>query len=201
MVNYFSTKNLLKSILAGILIGLSGFAFLSISNKIIGAILFSLGLMAVVLLEQKLYTGLIGYAKYSDLFDVLIVLVGNFLGSALMGVICHPLVQEQSADIITNKLNIAPFETFIKSIICGMLIYLAVELYKHKQDLLCLIIPVTIFVLTNTEHCIANMFYCFASSQFDIRMLYFIPICIVGNSIGSIIIRLLQKQNENQNEC
>lgn len=185
--------NLLKkSILAGILIGLGGFAFLSIENKIVGSILFSFGLISIVLLGQKLYTGMIGYAKWSELSSMIIILVGNFIGSALIGIICSPFVNLLSKCVITNKLNTTTSNMFIKSIICGMLIYLAVELYKQKENLLCLILPVVIFILSGAEHCIANIFYCFASSYFDIRMIYFIPICIIGNSIGSIIIRMLQ---------
>lgn len=187
--------NLLKkSILAGILIGLGGFAFLSIENKIVGSILFSFGLISIVLLGQKLYTGAIGYAKWSEWSSMIIILVGNFIGSALMGIVCSPFVNLLSTYIIISKLNMTIPTIFIKSIICGMLIYLAVELYKHKENLLCLILPVVIFILSGAEHCIANIFYCFASSHFDVRMIYFIPICIIGNSIGSIIIKLLQRE-------
>ena len=76
--------NLLKkSILAGILIGLGGFAFLSIENTIVGSILFSFGLISIVLLGQKLYTGMIGYAKWSELSSMIIILVGNFIGSVI----------------------------------------------------------------------------------------------------------------------
>lgn len=193
MTKQSTTINLLKkSILAGILIGLGGFAFLSIDNKIIGSTLFSFGLISVVLLGQKLYTGIIGYAKWSERLSVIIVLVGNFIGSALMGVMCSPFINLLSTYVITNKLNTTIPNMFIKSIICGMLIYLAVELYKHKQNLLCLIFPIVIFILSGAEHCIANIFYCFASMNFDVRMIHFIPICIIGNSVGSIIIRMLQ---------
>ena len=193
MIKQNKTINLLKkSILAGILIGLSGFAFLSVENKIVGSILFSFGLISIVLLGQKLYTGVIGYAKWSEWSSMIIILIGNFIGSALMGIICSPFVNLLSKCVITSKLNITISNMFIKSIICGMLIYLAVELYKHKQNLLCLILPVVIFILSGAEHCIVNIFYCFASLNFDIRMIYFILICIIGNSIGSIIIRMLQ---------
>ena len=196
MTKMTATLNLYKkSILAGIFIGIGGFTYLSVDNKILGAILFSFGLISVVILNQKLYTGIIGYVGLRrGHYYLFTTLIGNIFGAGLISLLISPLINEQAVKIVENKLNNPLPETFIKSIICGMLIYLAVELYKHKQDLLCLILPVVIFILTEAEHCIADVFYCFASCIFDIRMLYFIPICIIGNSIGSIIIRWIQEE-------
>jgi formate/nitrite transporter FocA (FNT family) len=53
-------KSKIQSILAGILIGIGAYAYVSISNLYIGAFIFSLGLISVFILEAKLFTGKIG---------------------------------------------------------------------------------------------------------------------------------------------
>ena len=44
-------KYLIKSILAGIMIGIGGTIYLSLDNKIIGAFLFAIGLFIIVVKE------------------------------------------------------------------------------------------------------------------------------------------------------
>lgn len=42
------TKEYIKAILAGMMIGLSGFVYLSVENKIVGSFLFSFGLITIL---------------------------------------------------------------------------------------------------------------------------------------------------------
>ena len=69
-LNIFSNmKNLiLKSILAGVLISLASIIYLNCSDKIIGSILFSIGLIAVIFLEANLFTGKVGYINSKKSF-------------------------------------------------------------------------------------------------------------------------------------
>lgn len=50
----------IRSIIAGILIGIGAYAYVSISNKVLGAFLFSIGLISVFSLQAHLFTGKIG---------------------------------------------------------------------------------------------------------------------------------------------
>lgn len=50
-----------KSILAGILIGLGVIINLQSENPIIGALLFSFGLLTIIRMQLNLYTGKIGF--------------------------------------------------------------------------------------------------------------------------------------------
>ena len=47
---------LIKSIFAGIMIGIGGVVFLSLNNKILGAIFFSIGLLVICMFDMYLYT-------------------------------------------------------------------------------------------------------------------------------------------------
>ena len=53
-------KFLIKAIMAGIMIAIGGTIFLSMEDKIIGAILFSIGLFIIVTRDLNLYTGKVG---------------------------------------------------------------------------------------------------------------------------------------------
>lgn len=54
-------KLIRKSILAGIMIGISSTVYLSVNNKIIGALLFSIGLFMICSFKMYLFTGKVGY--------------------------------------------------------------------------------------------------------------------------------------------
>ena len=62
-------KHLIKSILAGIMIGIGATTYLSLKNKIVGSILFTIGLFIILTKELNLYTGKIGYIVYKVSFD------------------------------------------------------------------------------------------------------------------------------------
>ena len=57
----YNIEILIKSILAGIMIGIGGTIYLSLDNKIVGSILFVIGLFIIVVYSFNLYTGKIGY--------------------------------------------------------------------------------------------------------------------------------------------
>lgn len=51
----------LKAAAAGIMIGIGGAVYLTLENKVIGAVLFGVGLYTIVLNGLFLYTGKVGY--------------------------------------------------------------------------------------------------------------------------------------------
>ena len=44
------------------------------------------------------------------------------------------------------------------------------------------------FILSGFEHCVANMYYFFVSNVFNLKVLLYLLIMVLGNSIGSIVI-------------
>ena len=77
---------LIKGIYAGIVIGIGGIAYLAIQNKIVGSFIFSVGLLTVCMYSLNLYTGKVGYIlvnKVSYILELLISLIGNFIGTFL----------------------------------------------------------------------------------------------------------------------
>lgn len=182
-----------KSTLAGLLISLGATAFLTVDNKIVGALLFSIGLTAVILLEANLYTGKIGYVNSkAKLISAALILIQNLLVALVCGLIFYSTKNNICENLWLNKLTKSWYEFLFDSIGCGICIYLSVELYKKTGSIFVIILGVLVFILSGFEHCIADIFYLSASMSFDLKSILYILTAIIGNSIGSLLIRFLQ---------
>ena len=194
-MQYKNVFNLIaKSILAGLLISLAGIVYLNCPDKIVGSLLFSLGLISVILLEANLFTGKIGYVNSKrSILDSLLILVFNLVAATIVGLI-YRCSSDAAASIAESKLLVFSeswWLTGLKSIGCGAAIYLAVEGYKKSKSLIPVILGVMVFILAGWNHCIADCFYMAAGSSSALAIPYLLVV-IVGNSIGSLLIRLLQ---------
>jgi len=186
-----------KSILAGILIGLGGFSNLRAKDATIGAVMFSIGLISVILLKCNLYTGKVGYARRITKIPALSAMcLLNILGAGLLGAATSPVISEAAFATMDKKLNRPLIYVFITSAVCGALIYLAVELFKIYRSIILIILPVFTFVATGADHCIANAYYLSAGKMFSIKALVYMLVCILGNAVGSLIISLMQVKPE-----
>ncbi len=183
-----------KGLCGGVIIGFGGVAFLLSPDKIIGAILFAIGLISVIIFQANLFTGKIGYiTKNSEnIKNLWLMLLLNIVGASVVGLIFSPICHEAAAALINRKLQINLLDAFIKSIGCGVSIQLAVSLFKKTNNIVTIILPVVTFILCGFEHCIANTFY--YVSALDIIsigvFLKYLIVYVIGNSIGAIITRI-----------
>ena len=201
-------KCFLKSILAGIMIAIGGTVFLSLENKVIGASFFSIGLIGVLVYSFNLYTGKIGYLitnfnlKYIK--DLVIILLGNFVGAYLVGFILrftrvYTVINEKANILASTKLNDNLISIFILSIFCGLLMYFAVNGFKKINDFgkyVVVYLAVVVFILCGFEHCIANMYYFSAADAWSLKTLGYVGIMVLGNSVGSFLIPIFDKFTE-----
>lgn len=198
-------KHLIKSILAGIMIGIGATTYLSLENKIVGSILFSIGLFIILTKELNLFTGKIGYIFNNGLAylkEVFITLIGNFIGTFSVGCILGftriaNLVSTEAERICTIKLNDDIISIFILSIFCGILMYLAVNGYKEAKDNFAkyagVFLGVSVFILCGFEHCVANMYYFTVAGMWSLKTLGYLGIMILGNTIGGVSFPLADK--------
>lgn len=185
-----------KSILAGSLIGFAACIFARCQEfeppigKLVGASLFSIGLIAVILLDTYLFTGKIGYvnSKQTLLISVIGLLI-NLLSAFLIGLIYRYIYGVQP--LMATRLLKPWYRVLVDGVGCGVLIYLAVELYKRSSKLICIILPVIAFILAGFEHCIATVAY-LGMSTITWRGVLYIILIAIGNAAGSLLIRLLQ---------
>ena len=181
---------LVKSILAGIMISVGCVVNLSCDNKYIGAILFCIGLITILLFNFNLYTGKVCYIpnnKPSYILQVLLILFGNILGCVIMGVL-FPITP---ISICTTKLSYDLQTVLIKSIMCGLLIYIAVDSYKKYKTLLPTLFCIPIFILSGYIHVIADTFYFVSAQAFNTNTIIYILVAAIGNAFGGMIIPFL----------
>lgn len=196
-----------KSVAAGIAILIGATVYLSCDNKVVGAILFSVGLLIVCHLNLNLYTGKVGYL-YDNSKDkttpkqVFICWVGNLIGVAMTAQYVRyaiPSIVNKADAVLQNKLSFVNnglwLEFFLLSVMCGILIFAAVEAFKHRTigDLI-IIFCVTAFIVCGFEHSIADMSYAFlgCTSYKEIpSIIIMILIATFGNAFGSIVFRML----------
>jgi formate/nitrite transporter FocA (FNT family) len=188
------SKCLLRSILAGMCIGIGGCVYIVCDVKWVGAILFSIGLFTILTYGMDLYTGKVGYAvdnPPSYVKDLLVIVIGNFIGTFILGMMM-PL--EGAQVLVAKKLeSFALMSVLFKGVLCGILMFIAADTFKTGKGPLATFICVPVFILAGFEHSIADMFYFCSAMEFSLDALAFIVVVIIGNAIGGMLIPFCRK--------
>lgn len=194
---------LMLSVLAGAFIGLGALYFVLVksdpslgfaASQVLGGMVFSLGLILVVVAGAELFTGnnLLALAwadRKISTFELLrnwaIVCVGNFIGAAGLALLVflsrHP--EMNNGAIAQEYLRIAeakavmPFWTaFFKGILCNVLVCMAVWMALAGRSVIdkavAIVFPISAFVAAGFEHSVANM--------------YFFPLAMLLQTVGTI---------------
>lgn len=179
-----------KSIGAAILIGLGNYALLKLGNPI-GPVIFALGLLGVCYMGQNLFTGKCGFLfedsiKFSDL---MIILAVNLLAGYLVGVI-FSFADKEIVTAAVSKVATWEFSLsfFIRAILCGVIMYIAVLLYR-KGTPLGIIYGIPLFIFCGFQHCIANIITLGVACTLHSSII----LAILGNFIGSLIMWYFSK--------
>ncbi len=179
-----------KSIGAAFLISLGNYALLKLGNPI-GPVIFALGLLGVCYMGQNLFTGKCGFYIQDKIktVDLFMILLTNLVAGYLMGLIYSTLdlevVNNAVLKVTTWSVSI-PF--FVKSFLCGTIMYIAVLLYK-KGTPLGIIYGIPLFIFCGFQHCIANIVTLGVARTFH----WSIIICILGNFVGSLFMWFISK--------
>ena len=189
-----ATGRPLKSFLLGLTAGgyiAIGFVFFVTSQvgadelswgfaKVLGGIVFSTGLVLVVLTGAELFTSSTltltarasGRITWGQLLrNWLVVFVANFLGAlTIVGLIYVAGTWHNAEgqwgkvvlDVSTAKLDHSFLEAFALGILCNLMVCLAVwAAYSGRtttDKILAVTLPIALFVATGFEHSVANMF-------------------------------------------
>lgn len=196
------SNNILNGIPAGILIGISTTMYLICPNKIVGAFLFSFGLMAICLLKLSLYTGAIGYVFIAHK-GILSGLLGNVIGVCGFSLLIRAYSTEihaMSNSVLLSKMEVLPIKTFISAVVCGMLMFLAVEIFKRTDDnIVGIVTAVPCFIICGFDHCIVSMYHLMMANSLDELLIgmMVVSIVLVGNSFGAMVMYLLLRKRFN----
>lgn len=150
-------------------------------TKLVGGVVFSLGLILVIVGGAELFTGnnLIVMAWASKkvstrllLRNWMIVYAGNLAGSMCMVAMIllsgyhlggHGQTGVNMVSIAVQKCSHEPVQAFVLGILCNILVCLAVWLSFSAATttgkILSVIFPISAFVAAGFEHCVANMYF------------------------------------------
>ncbi|GFI30097.1 putative formate transporter 1 [Lachnospiraceae bacterium] len=187
-----SKEMFIKSIYAGIMIGIGGIVYLSAENRVTGSLLFSFGLLTIVTQGFCLYTGKIGFVKdLKELLHMPVIIIGNFIGTYLAAFLIKAAhLNIDSSELVNRKLNNDVLPVFILSVFCGVMMYLAIDNYNKSKNILFIIAPVMIFILSGFEHSIANMFYFNLAGTYSLKSFCYLIVMLTGNGIGAKLFSL-----------
>lgn len=175
------------AVLAGAFIGFGAAAYLMVMtgadpgfgpHRLLGGMVFSLGLILVIVGGAELFTGnaLMVMALVDGKIGVGallrnwgVVYVGNLFGAfgvaiafALSGLLDGP-IGEMAGKVALAKATGSALPWLVKGALCNALVCLAVWLTFSARDttgkILAILWPISTFVLLGLEHSVANMFF------------------------------------------
>lgn len=202
-------KNILKvflsSLLSGFFIGVGATIFLVLTSeynmKVLGSFMFGIGLYSIIIFNLWLFTGKIGYVfehDYKFLISLFVCLIGNLIGISLLSLslkgtnVISENVVSLAKSIVNTKENESRYELLSRSIMCGVMIFLAVEGHKKCENpvgkILFAFMPISLFILCGFEHVVANAcYYTYSGVSFSWNIVLHFFIMAVGDSLGSIL--------------
>lgn len=205
-------KNILKHIidgfLAGAMISIGCAVYLACASKYVGAIMFSVALLTICYKGYNLYTGKIGFIVNShtkeDISGLLLGLLGNTLAMMAFGSLLGyalPNLNETAVVVVNAKLTQTLVSALIRAIFCGILMYIAVSLYREKKTIVGILFCIPVFILSGFEHSIADMGYFAIAMHWSAKGLGYIWVIIAGNTIGAMLfpaLKLLVKEKKSE---
>lgn len=184
-----------SSFLAGACVGIAGFGYLA-EKSIIGAVLFSFGLLTVAHYALKLYTGTAGFIKKGEVGSLLLILLFNIVGCFAVSLLvrCSPMpLQDTAQQILEGRLAVGPLRGGVLAIGCGFIMTTAIN-FARKSQYLPLLFGVPLFIMCGFPHCVADAFYylCvpldFLLAHASDVALFYVSI-VIGNFVGCNLYR------------
>ena len=195
------------AILSGIAVGIAGWGYLACTN-IIGAVLFSFGLLTVVGYKLPLYTGTAGFIPLRDeqgrscwmsaIGKLLFILLGNITGCLLVSLFARlsPIDLGAAAQkILEGRLAIGPLRAGLLAVGCGFIMTTVVTFASEKNPLP-LLFGVPLFINCGFPHCLADAFYYLTvpvayTGQHLLEVVTLYPCLVIGNFVGCNLYRFV----------
>ena len=182
-------------ILAGVMVSVGGTVLLSVDNRYLGAVLFSIALLVICYFGFNLYTGKVGFLWNThgreELSMAFLGLLGNLIGAVLSGILIAtalPQLRETAIAACEKRLMQLPVQTLLRGFFCGVLMYSAVWIYREKKTVTGILFCIPVFILAGFEHSVADMFYFALAGLCTPKAIAFILLAVLGNSLGGMLI-------------
>lgn len=185
-----------QALFSGLLIGLGSAGFLSLGG-IPGAVIFTFGLIGVVLSGVPLYTGKAGVLPLKDTRKLLEIWFWNVVGCILIGVLLKYTAGNYTATadtIVQGRFQVGVLGAFLRAVGCGLIIDIAVWMYRRFGSLLPVLFGVPLFILCGFYHSIADVVYLTVSWKWSPEIYWYYPTIFLGNYVGCNVRRVVLPQ-------
>lgn len=211
---------LLQGILAGLYIAIGAVGSIKVSasfpvpglGDFLGAVVFPVGIIAIIVMQAELYTSncmimasvYAGQSKLKQIVKILsLILFANLLGAVIASglTVTSGLFNETAVNLLTDKAisktTMPVGQLFASAVFCNIIVCTGVCLaYGAKDEIVKIItlwLAITVFVLSGTEHVVANMYYLFAALFYGGAVsakgiIYNLLVSGVGNFIGGGVV-------------
>ncbi len=211
---------LIQGILAGLYISIGAIGYFKVATSqmdpglgaFFGALVFPVGIIAILLMQAELFTSdtMVMIAVYdkrtklNKIFSILVlILLANLIGAVFAALLTQGagVFNQATLDVIISKANhkvhMTTSQMFFSSILCNIIVSTGVCLaYSCREEIAKVVVvwlAITVFVLSGTEHVVANMYYLFVAyfgggSMSLGEIFYALFIVAIGNFIGGGII-------------
>lgn len=211
---------LMQGFLAGLYIAIGAIASLKLSVSItapglgnfLGALVFPLGIIAIILMQAELFTSdcmvmiavYTGRTRVSKIFRILcLIFVSNLLGAIFAAFLTRTsgIFDQSTIDLVIEKalfkVQMPIGQLFASAVMCNIIVCTGVCLsYSCKEEIAKIVVlwlAIAVFVISGTEHVVANMYYLFAALFCGAKLtakdiFYNLAVSGVGNFIGGGII-------------
>jgi len=211
---------LAQGFLAGMYIAVGALGSLKVAASVtapgignfLGALVFPVGIIAIVFMQAELFTSdclvmtavFAGRTKIHKIVRILLIIfLSNLLGAIFIAFLTQAsgifdgAATKLIIDKALHKVNMPFYRLFTSSVLCNIIVCTGVCLsYSCKEEIAkiaVLWLAIVVFILTGTEHVVANMYYLFAALFSGAELtakdiIYNLAVSGAGNFIGGGII-------------
>jgi formate/nitrite transporter FocA (FNT family) len=197
------------SIFAGMAIGVGAITSLlansllsGLGGKALGALLFSIGILLIIVFEMNLFTGMVARIPTmgaKNYWKLAVCFLGNALGIGLVALIARfsflgDTVAAQAQSLVAAKIGASAWgiKSFCSAVLCGFLITFSIRAgqaaaKKNISSTLGSLFPIIVFAFCGFDHSVANMLYLYYFGEFSWRIIGYEALVIAGNLVGGLI--------------
>lgn len=211
---------LVQGILAGLYISIGAIGSLKLSASItvpglgnfLGALVFPLGIISIILMQAELFTSdcmvmiavYAGRTKINKIIRILfLIIMSNLVGAVFAALLTRSsgIFDETLTRLVIekalHKVHMPLGQLFSSSVLCNIIVCTGVCLaYSCKEEISKIVVlwlAIAVFVLSGTEHVVANMYYLFIAlfngAQLTAKdIIYNLAVSGIGNFVGGGII-------------
>ncbi len=202
----------LMAIFAGIAVGIGGTASLLCVarldggyGKLLGGMLFSLGIYTIIIFEMKLFTGMVSSIPkmgIKNMWRLPVCFIGNTIGVWFVAILvsfspAKAEVSETAIALISGKVHADSWaiSSLCSGILCGILITMSIWAshyapVKGLSTTVGVILPIIVFAFCGFDHSVANMLYFYFLGEVSWQVAGYILLSILGNAIGGVLLPL-----------